>query len=196
MSVQIRTGVVAICDDAVEDREPFSCAREANTVAEIFNGVIAIELPSGWSRGENGKVLCEECTGYVFEQKLREMPLPDPKDDPPVVAQHREAVRKIEHELAEGVPPEETAIGKIAFSGSDPDFVMTPSEGERIEVRLLSSGDRVEILDRRSGVAVELRHDANYNLLDSPPLFDFQLLGWIQSCLKTVPQITDDEDDV
>ena len=195
MSVQIRTGVVAICDDAVEDREPFSCAREANTVAEISNGVIAIELPPGWSRGEGGKVLCKECTGYVFEQKLKEMPLPDPKDDPPVVVKHREVVREIENELADGVPPEETVIGKIAFSGSDPDFVMTPSEGERIEVRLLSSGNRVEILDRRSGVAVELRHDDDYNLLDAPPLFDSQLLGWIQSCLRTVSQLTDDEDD-
>lgn len=192
MAVQLREGVVAMCDSG---NEIAHCGGQANTVAELADGKIAIELPHGWSRQSDGKLLCEACTGHVIEQKLREMPLPDPKDDPPVVVEHREAVRELENALAEGVPVEETPIGKIVFSGSDPDFVMTPSEGERIEVRLLPTCNRVEILDRRSGVTVELRHDEHYNLLDSPPLFDSQLLGWIQSCLRTVPQITDEEDD-
>lgn len=191
MAVQLRDGIVAMCDSGDEEKH---CGSSAHTIAEIENGKIAIELPPGWSRGPHGELQCATCTGLGIERKLRELPLPDPKNDPPVVKKHAEVVREIEHELAEGVPPEETSIGRIAFAGTDPDFVMTPSEGNRIEVRLLSAGNRVEILDRRSGVTVELRHDDNYNLLDTPPLLDSQLIGWIQSCLLTVPPITDEEE--
>lgn len=191
MAVQLRDGVVAICDSGDAEKH---CGSSANTIAEIQDGKIAIELPNGWSRGAKGDIHCATCTGLAIERKLRDMPLPDPKDDPPVVVEHREAVQELDRQLAEGVPAEETPIGRIAFSGTDPDFVMTPVEGERIEVRLLSAGNLVEILHCRTGVAVQLRHDNTYNLLDSPPFFDSQLIGWIQSCLRTIPTKTDEEE--
>lgn len=195
MSIKVE-GLKVLCDGECGVKRAGYCAHTCSTPTNgrLVNGVVAVEMPEGWTQGE-GRVFGPMCSERQAMGKVLRASVPDHGDDPPIIQKAREGqvevMREVIKEDLEGESDLEEKVAslrEIVGRDNDPDFSgsFTGAHRDTVEVRVRS--EDVEIrwpYTEGSMMSITIRH-ADLELVNPPPFIDASLVSWINGCLKTM----------
>jgi hypothetical protein len=185
----------------------------ADTSAALVDGQLRVLRPSGWSE-EGDTLICPQCAEERALEKVDEAKVPDPANDPPVIAETRENRLKLMKEVVKADLEEREAefpelrefVREIVMKDGDvPDFLGHIGDANvKTEVRV--RGSYVEISfgagfgpwlkgESGPGMSLTLKHE-DLKLVDPPAFVDARIVEWVQNCLRTMtPDELSDEDE-
>jgi len=193
-------GVTVLCDTCEGQTRAM-----ADTSAALVDGQLRVLRPAGWAE-EGDVLLCPRCAEERALEKVDEAKVPDPANDPPVIAETRENRLKLMKEVVKADLEEREAefpelrefVRQIVLKDGDaPDFLghignVRNEESARVEVRV--RGNYVEISwPGEQSMSMTLQHE-DLEIKNPPTFMDERIVEWVQNCLRTMtPDEVSDE---
>ena len=190
-------GVTVLCDTC--EGGPYQFRVAAETSASLVDGQLRVLRPTGWVE-EGDTLICPRCAEERALERVDEAKVPDPADDPPVVAKTREERLKTMKEVVRAdledreaeFPELREFVRQIVLKDGDvPDFLGHVDDA-KVEVRV--RGGYVEISwPGEQSMSLTLRHE-DLVIKDPPAFMDKRIIEWVQNCLRTMtPDEVSDE---
>lgn len=161
--------------------ENHECRKEAfGKFIFTAEGKYFFELPDRWVT-HNHRHYCPSCIEEMITRKLLKTDLPDPKLDPPVIAERAQRIKEV-------------LKGRIALEredSDDPDFAGsigdTPAPYNHVAVKVYSNKDVDITWPYADGItSLTLQMNENFELSNPPPFLSPQLITWVNSGLQTL----------